>query len=173
MESSYTLDDVIWDAGEVEWEFNNYNDDDDHNEYNSNYHMNHKKFVDKTNTEIAFNNNYHPGSTRESIWYYIEKSNLQAGLSGFMKGIYSEFGAKNTIIEDIQNFDIHDIVTNKSLFEVMFLLTILFMYNGNNVLDIEMQEISNMDEYMHIRKKTTIFTICAMIIFVKNVKSCY
>jgi hypothetical protein len=138
---------IVWDAGEVEWDFP----------------------VDREPSEeiyrispIKLPIQSRPIKTdKEYIWQEIE---VRATAAGVMKAILEETPLLNAIFLDA------DFKSEFDLFVILFMSLVMLT---NKTSEIEYMRTIDIDKYMKTRKMASLWMVSMMIVFTKNVKEVF
>ena len=154
-------EDNDWSHGEVEWEFND------------------KSYMNKFNISYK-ENNCNPLNNSNLRWYKIQKKNVivkkeksnnyYAIYSGSMKTFYKELLTNQNLILFLEDlcFSLHYSNINSTfLFIILnYLLRLKYEYNKKiEIVKIKRYDISELDNYLSIKKSTSliIFTLFAIL----------
>jgi len=157
-----------WTHGEVPWENaiitencpNAY--DNDNNRNNLFYET--KDSATSTATAITFEKE----SDQEQIWYFIQEMEFRASVSGIFKSIVAEMPIMDSIISNVQN--IQD--EHSQDFETLIgLFVTIAIYNSSKQSEINNLKNIDINKYMKIKKMASLWMVCMMILFTKNVKN--
>jgi hypothetical protein len=150
----YEQDD--WSHGEVEWEFTE------------------KSYINKFNFSYK-EKNYKPINNNKIIIIKKEKSNnYYAFYSGLLKTFYKELLTNQNLIlflEDL-SFTLHYSNINSTFMFIIinYLLRLKYEYNKNiEILNMKKYNISELNNYLYIKKISSLFIFTLFAIFGRNV----
>jgi hypothetical protein len=154
-----------WSHGEVEWEFteNSYM-----NKYNISYKENDYKHLNNSNLNRYKIKNKFVIIKKEKI------NNYYAFYSGLLKTFYRELLTNQTLILFLEDlcFSLHYSNINSTfLFIILnYLLRLKYEYNKKiEIVNIKRYDISELDNYLFIKKSSSLFIFTLLAIFGRNV----
>jgi hypothetical protein len=172
IEKEYILE--SWDDGEVAWELDPY------------YYLKNERQLISSKEEATSNASI--VTNREKIWGLLEELRIQGIISGFINVAYYNTAASDSIINDLQSFQIKTNDNLSSAFsknfnsELDLILTLLTLISYKKYQETRIPEFIQdwgtknknnhyIKEYRNLRKISTIITLCFIIIFCKSIKS--
>jgi len=148
-----------WSHGEVPWE----NAITTENEPYTYAYDNNRNNILKDST-ITFEKE----SDQEQIWYFLQETEFRASVSGVFKSIVAEMPIMDSIISNVQN--IQD--EHSQDFETLIgLFVTIAIYNSSKQSEINNLKNIDINKYMKIKKMASLWMVCMMILFTKNVKN--
>jgi hypothetical protein len=107
-------------------------------------------------------------SDQEQLWYFLQETEFRASVSGVFKSIVAEMPIMDSIISNVQN--IQD--EHSQDFETLIgLFVTIAIYNSSKQNEINNLRNVDINKYMKIKKMASLWMVCMMILFTKNVKN--